>query len=75
MLGSCLQSLQTVINSGFLSWDGSQVGAVIGWLFSQSWLHLYTCTSCGQDKFWFEDFFGLIDILLPPLEVLPGYRR
>ena len=52
-----------------LIWNELQVEAVIGWLFPQSLLHLYLCTSCVQDKFSVEDFVG------PLLEVLLGYRR
>lgn len=41
---------------GSLSWDGSQVGPVNGWLFSQFLLHLYPCISCKWDIFKVEGF-------------------
>ena len=57
MLGSCLQSQQSIINSVK---EGSQVGPVIGWPFLQSLLHLCkeVYISCRQDKFWVESFMG-----------------
>ena len=41
-----------------LTWDGPQVGAVIGWLIPQSLLHLCPCISFRQDKFWVKSFVG-----------------
>jgi hypothetical protein len=71
MLGSRLQAQQSIINSvrGWfsLSWDGSQVGAVIGWPFPQPLLHLYPCTSCRRDKFFDESFRGWVGVPLPLL--------
>ena len=46
----------------------SPVRPVISWAFPQSLLHFCPCTSCRQGKFW-------IDFLIPPLGVLPDYRR
>lgn len=37
---------------------GSQVVAVLGYLFPQNLLHLQPCLSCMQDKFVVEDFMG-----------------
>jgi hypothetical protein len=34
--------------------------AVIDWLFPQSLLHLYPCSSYRQDKFWVEEFEGVL---------------
>jgi len=63
-----------VLGVGSLKWDESQVGAVIGWVFTHSLFCLYPWTSCRKDKFWVEDF-GWIDVPLPPLEVLPWYLK
>ena len=49
---------------GSLTWNVSQVGPIIGWLFSQSLLHLYPCASCRQDKFYVESF---VCGLMPPV--------
>lgn len=35
-----------------LTWDGSQIELVIGWLFFQYLLHLYSCISHRKYKFW-----------------------
>ena len=61
MLGSCLQAQQSIINSvrgwvSHLEWVSSCT--VIGWLFSQSLLHSYHCTSCRQDNFGVEEVVG-----------------
>lgn len=52
---------------GSLTWDGSQVRAVTGWLLPQSLLHPYPWASCRQDKFWVEDFVGGLMSLLSSL--------
>lgn len=59
----------------FSTWNGSQVEAVIGWLFSYCLLHLYHWASCRQDKIGFETFCGWADVTLPPLEDMPVYTR
>jgi hypothetical protein len=43
---------------GSLTWDKSQVGTVIGWLFSPFLFHLYPCESCRWYKFGVEGFVG-----------------
>ena len=50
MLGSSLQTQQSIINSS-CPWNGSQFGAVTGWPFSPSLLYLCPCTSCRQGHF------------------------
>jgi len=54
----CKHSRVSLIESGVGSfmWNGSQIRAVIGWPFPQLLLHLYSCVSCRQDKFWVESF-------------------
>jgi hypothetical protein len=53
-----------------LTWDESQVGAVIGCLFPQCLLHLYLCTSGRQDRFWVE---GSVDgLMTPPSSLSPS---
>jgi hypothetical protein len=56
----CKHSRGSLIVSGVsaLTWDVSQVGAVIHWLFPQPLLHLYPCTPCRQDRFGVEGFVG-----------------
>ena len=60
---------------GALSWDGTQVEPVIVWPILQSLLHLYPCTSCRQGHISGGRFCGSVGVSLPPLEVLPGYRK
>jgi hypothetical protein len=62
-----MQSSVSLIVSGivFLTWDGSQVGPVIGWLFPQTLLHLDPYTSYRQDRFGVEGFVGGLMSLLP----------
>ena len=67
-------SLIVSVVSSF-SWGVSQVGPVIGCLFPQSLLHLYSCISYKQGKFWSKVFCGWVSIPFSSLEVLPGYRR
>jgi hypothetical protein len=54
----------------FLLWDGSQIVAVLGWLFPQSLLHLYPC------KFIEATNFGLmvlwVDWCLPTTPWVSG---
>jgi hypothetical protein len=58
-----------------LPWDGSQVGLVIGWPFSQFLLHLHSRISCRQDKFWGRKFCGWVGVPIALLGFLPGSRR
>lgn len=37
-----------------LPWHGFQVGAIIGWMFPWSPFHLFSSSSCRQDKFWLK---------------------
>ena len=77
MLDSCLQAQQSIINSvrGWISsWDESQVGR--HWLAipSVSAPSLSLCILLVGQVFGWR-FCGWVDVLLPPLEDLPGYRR
>jgi hypothetical protein len=54
---------------GSLSWDGSQFGPVVGWLFTQSLLHLVGRTRFVSKVLWVGG------VPIPPLEVLPDYGR
>ena len=45
-----------VSRPGASSWEGAQIGLVIGSPFSQSLLSICTCISFRQDKFWIESF-------------------
>jgi hypothetical protein len=47
-----------VSRPGASSWEGAQIGLVIGSPFSQSLLSICTCISFRQDKFWIESFVG-----------------
>ena len=53
-----------------LTWDGSQVGAVIGWLLLQSLFR--AAYPVGKTNFELTVLWW-IDVPLPPLEVLSGY--
>jgi hypothetical protein len=64
-----------VSGTGTCPWDESQVGMVIGWPFPQTPLHLCPPSICKQDKFWVENFVGGFGSLIPPMGVLPGYRK
>jgi hypothetical protein len=68
-----------------LTWEGSHVGQVIGWLSPGRGLVLgrslvglslgIPALSLSQCKFWVEGFVGGLMSPLPLLEVPPGYRK
>ena len=68
--------IHSVSGMGALSWHRPQVSLVIGWPFPQAPSNHCPSTSCRQDRLivgW--RFCGWICVLVPPLEILPGFRR
>jgi hypothetical protein len=61
----CMHSRVSLISSwvGCFTWDSSQFGVVISWLFPQSMLHLCSWTYCKRDRFWVKSF---VDGLVSP---------
>ena len=68
------EQIRAVSNMGSLSWHEPQVGSIIDWPphnFCATFIpaHLVDGTNCGSIT------SGQVGVPVPPLEVLPGYRR
>ena len=68
------EQIRAVSNMGSLSWHEPQVGSIIDWPphnFCATFIpaHLVDGTNCGSIT------SGWVGVPVPPLEVLPGYRR
>jgi hypothetical protein len=60
-----------VSGDGSFIWNGSQVGPVIGFNLCTIFMPMHLV---GRTNFEWR-FCGLVDVPLPPPEVLPGYER
>jgi hypothetical protein len=47
-----------VSETGSCSWDGSQLGVIIGWPLPPILLYVCLCIFCRQDTFWVKDSVG-----------------